>query len=501
MKTKLKYLLFISLVMLYGNELFSQFMVKAGSSITIKEGSNLYIGTNMTLESTSSGSGHFADQTINGDAVITDNIIVERYIQANGWHNVSMPVSTANTSIFSGTDLTFYYDETKVQNDWNFGWVWYQGNLVPFKGYDVFLDASAITTNYTASNSSGLNTGTYNIGVFKTDVANGETENHKGWNLIGNPYPSPVDWLEESGWGKSDINDAKYIWNPAAGSYTIFIGGPNPIGINGGTRFIPSNQGFWVQATTNGSISINNSCRKGIMLSTPDYYKTTDTYCPLISLIAQGNLLSDETIIRFIENTSTGFDVNFDALKLTSGSKMLPQISIYQNKIEFAANSYPKLIDDMEIPINFLCATSGNYCIKLGERSNTTAITGIYLFDKIEKHFVNLSLEGHYCFGHDATNIKQRFIIVINPSSNKLLSLKTASPFLVYSFNKTINISNLLDKETNAEIQVINLLGQTVLSKPLRESNASFTISSGTGYYMVRIVSSEGQFNTKIFIH
>ena len=113
-------------------------------------------------------------------------------------------------------------------------------------------------------------------------MPNGEIESHKGWNLVGNPYPSPLDWLSEAGWDKSDINDAKYIWNPAAYNYTIFLGGSEPIGINGGTRYIPSNQGFWVQANQNGTLSVNNVARVGIMSSTPDFYKSTFSSFPLV---------------------------------------------------------------------------------------------------------------------------------------------------------------------------------------------------------------------------
>ena len=277
----------------------AQFFVKQGSSITIKEGSSLYIGTTLTLGSDWTGSGYLADQTIDGDVSITGNVTVKRYIRGNGWHNVSKPVATANTSLFATTDLVFYYDETKIYNDWNFGWVWYDGNLSTMKGYDVYLDANDITVNYTASNSTGLNTGSYNIGVTLTNVANGEIESHKGWNLVGNPYPSPLDWLEETAWDKSDINDAKYIWFPTNDNYTIYLGGPAPIGINGGTQYIPSNQGFWVQAITNGTISVNNGARKGVISPTPDFYKNSNFSYPLISLITSSDSLSDETIIRF----------------------------------------------------------------------------------------------------------------------------------------------------------------------------------------------------------
>ncbi len=500
MEFNLKHITLVIVFATLSCSLSAQFVVKPGSSITIKEGSSLYVGTTFILESNWVGSAYLADQTTNGSVNITGNVTVKRFIRGNGWHNVSKPVASANTSQFNTTDLVFYYDETKIYNDWNFGWVWYDGALSTMKGYDVYLEENNLYVIYTATNSTGLNTGTYNIDVTLTNVANGEVESHKGWNLIGNPYPSPVDWLVESGWDKNDINDAKYIWNPVADNYTIFLGGSNPVGVNGGTQYIPSNQGFWVQATTNGNISVNNSARKAIISSTPDYYKNSNSSYPLISLVASGNSLSDETIIRFIENTSNGFDRNYDASKLYSGSLKVPQISTSSNNLEFAINTYPKIIDNSEIPLNFWCATSGHYCLELGENSNTNSINSIYLFDKFNKQFVNLSTERKYCFDHNNISIKQRFAILINPSNNKMISLKTASPFLVYSNNKNINISCLLTEKINAEVQIVNLMGQIVYSKTINDYNTNIVLHSGSGYYIVRIISQDGQFNTKIFI-
>lgn len=493
----------IALIIIFaslGCNLLAQFVVMPNNSITIKEGSSLYIGTNLSLESTSSGSGYLADQTADGDVTITGNIIVQRYISANGWHNVSMPVTSANSSLFSGSDLVFYYDETKIYNDWNFGWVWYEGDLSTMKGYDVYLDANAITVNYTAANSSGLNTGAYNIGVTLTNVTNGETDNHKGWNLIGNPYPSPLDWLEEGGWNKSNINDAKYIWNPDADNYTIFLGGASPVGINGGTQFIPSNQGFWVQAIANGIVSVNNSARKGVISSTPDYYKNTEYSYPIISLKVNGNSLSDETIIRFISSTTSNFDLNYDATKLYGRSQMLPQISTSSDDLDFSINTLPTVIDGMEIPLNFSCETAGNYCLELSENSNLNSINSVYLFDKFDKTIVDLTFQKHYCFEHLPYNIRQRFLIIINPSDNKLSSLKINSPFLVYSYGKTISITNLATENIKTEVDVYNLLGQRVISKSFNERNINFNLDVKSGYYIVRIISENGQFNSKIIL-
>ncbi len=126
-----KILVVINLVFaLFTCNICAQLSILPNASITIKTSGSLYANTELHIFSNSSGSGYLADQTSGGSLSVTSNILVERYISSSGWHNVSSPVATAGTSLFSSTDLIFYYDETKVLNDWNFGWIWYpSGNF------------------------------------------------------------------------------------------------------------------------------------------------------------------------------------------------------------------------------------------------------------------------------------------------------------------------------------------------------------------------------------
>lgn len=479
----------------------AQFIIKPGSSVSIANSGELYINTNLTLYSNSSGSGHLADQTSGGSLTVTSNILVERYISSSGWHNVGSPIASSGSSFFSGTDMIFYYDETKVQNDWNFGWVWYPtGNFTNFKGYDIYFDAGGQTIDYTASNSSGLNTGSYSISITKTDVPNGETENHKGWNLIANPYPSPVDWLTESGWDKSDINDAKYIWNPQASNYTIFLGGSAPVGINGGTRYIPSNQGFWVQATTNGTFSINNACRKGIMTATPDYYKTKEITYPLISLIATIDTFVDETIIRFLRNTTNDYDLNADAVKLFSQGDYVPQLYTEYNKTKFAINTVPNLKDNMVFPLNFNCRSSASCSLKLSNLSYPEEIKNIYLYDNLKEEMIDIKQEEVYYFDHQINNNPSRFLLIINPTEEKLKEISIKSYYEIYSVGNRVYVNQLKSETEMGEVLVSNIMGQRINKFNFESSNFSFTINTSPGIYIVSIITVNGKYSKKLYI-
>ena len=481
--------------------IMAQFTVAPGGYITIKEGSTLKIDMDLNIESIPGSSGYLVDQTVNGDVIITGNISVERYMTADVWHNAASPVSDENSNVYAGTDHVYYYNETIILNDWNFGWIWYSGPLTVFRGYDIYFIATAVTVNYTATGAQTLNTGSYNIGVTKTDPANPEIPAHKGWNLVGNPYPSPVDWLATSGWNKADINDAKYIWDGANDIYTIFIGGGAPIGINGGTRFIPSNQGFWVQAVQDGTFGISNAVRVGDITGTPDYYKIEPVDYPLVSLVASGNNKSDELIIRFIEGTTVGFDKNYDAAKLFSRNINIPQISIKTGNQILALNTLPQIEEDLEVLLNFQCGEAGYYSIKMTDRTNLDAFTTVYLKDDLEQKIVNLTELISYGFYHKPANDKSRFKVYFNPSGDIINNISLDSYFTVYAHKNIITILKNTVKHVSGEIYVYNMFGQPVCRKALsNDHKSSIQVNLPTGYYIASIITDQHVTNSKILI-
>ena len=482
---------------------FAQLTIDPGGLISIKQGSSMYIGTDFKINSVSGSSGYFSDQTTNGDVTITGNVSVERFLEKDIWHNVASPVSSANSGVYTGTILVFYYDESMVYNDWNFGWVLMNTGtaLTPFRGYDV-LDSTEITVDYTGSGPAALNTGSYTIGVSLTNSTPTEIASHKGWNLVANPYPSPVDWQASSGWTKTSINDAKYIWDGTNDLYTIWLGGGSPIGINGGTQYIPSNQGFWVQATSNGNFGIANAVRTGFITGTPDFYKSEEVFdYPLVSLVAEGDGHSDETIVRFIEGTTNAFDRNWDATKLFSMNPDVPQLYFENKGYEFALNTLPQIKDNLSVPLDFKCAKAGYYTINLSDRTNLEPQTGLYLKDMLEQKIIDLKQEQSYGFYHDPANDNARFKLFFNPSQDVINNITPDDYFTVYSSGKKIFIIKNTVIRLKGDVIVYNLQGQVVATQPVPENKLiHLEINGPTGYYIVRVQTNQSVINSKVLI-
>ncbi len=501
-----RHIIYLSLLLagfLLSNNVRAQLTIDPGGLVSIKDGSTMYIDMNFKINAIDGSSGYFSDQTLTpGDVSVTGNLSIERYMVADIWHNVAPPVSNENSSVYAGTDMVWFYNETLIFNDWNFGWVWQpSGALNVPRGYDVLFYTTDVLVDYTGTGGE-LNTGSYTIGVTTTNSTPTEIAAHKGWNLVGNPYPSPVDWQASSGWSKSNINDAKYIWDGDNTIYTIWLGGGAPIGINGGTQYIPSNQGFWVQAVSNGNFGIGNATRTGFITGTPDFYKSQEVFdYPILSLIAKNEIHSDEAIIRFIEGNTPKFDLNYDASKLFSRNENVPQISLIYGKETMACNTYSEIEEDLEVQLNFKSAKAGIYTLEISDRTSLYADTRVYLRDAIENKMINLTQENKYTFYHDPNNQDERFKIYFNPGSDIINNLKPENYFTVYSNrNKVILVKNSV-KDLNGEVLLYNMHGQVVFSKRLTNSKVdSFTVNETPGYYIVQIRTAQTVNNSKIVI-
>jgi len=83
-----------------------------------------------------------------------------------------------------------------------------------------------------------------------------------GWNLVGNPYGTTIDWDGTNGWSRNNVDATIYVWSDSAsngmGSYLTWNGMSGTLGHG---KIAPW-QGFWVKANATGpSISLNDSVK------------------------------------------------------------------------------------------------------------------------------------------------------------------------------------------------------------------------------------------------
>jgi len=153
------------------------------------EAGNLASAGNLTLLSSAAQTA-LVDGSVNG--TISGAVTMQRYLPSGfGYKYLSSPFTNATVSEFSDDislgSYTFYrYDESKTAS----GWVGYStpsNALNPAEGYAVNLGSSSVPNTIDL-------TGTVNSGNLTRTLYNHNNLYTKGFNLAGNPYPSPVDW-------------------------------------------------------------------------------------------------------------------------------------------------------------------------------------------------------------------------------------------------------------------------------------------------------------------
>jgi hypothetical protein len=260
---------------------------------------------NLTLESDVTGEASLIGQE---NLNVNENITVERYISAyttsdNGWHFLSSPVNNmliAGSDFVSGTFDLYLWGETVEADE---KWLNYNGGTFGHSSFEEGLGylvayASAGVKEFTGS----LNSGSYTKNLSFTA---GEGD---GWNLIGNPYPSGLNWnaIDRS---SGNISGSFYVVNPEDGSYLSSngTGGDFPNG------HIPPHQGFFVQVSANTTIT----------METPDqvhtnngFEKQANTLKDYLVVELKGAESSNTTYFHFRDDVTNQFDFHADALKL-----------------------------------------------------------------------------------------------------------------------------------------------------------------------------------------
>ena len=270
-----------------------------------------------------------------GNGTITGNVTMQRYLpSAFGYKYFSSPFQSATVGAFApyvnltASFPTFYsYDESKNSS----GWVNYtntSGALIPMRGY-------AANFGTLASDETVSLTGVVNNNILSTvPMYNTNKTYTKGFNLAGNPYPSPVDWNAASGWVKENIDNAVYYFNAGTtdqytGTYSTYINGMSSDGV--ANNFIAAMQGFFIHVSDGvypvlATFGLDNRVRVNNLTAVFHKSAHLDTR-PAIRLTAkyaEGTNSADPVVVYFDDSGTASFNNKLDALKLMNTDVKTP---------------------------------------------------------------------------------------------------------------------------------------------------------------------------------
>jgi PKD repeat protein len=341
--------------------------VMARNLVNITQG-NLQTNGKLTLVSDAGSTAMILPLTT---GTISGNVTVQRYHNAStqGWVNLACAVQSKTiqdwnddlmTTGFVGSDFpppyTFnnvqFYNES-VPGGINTGYTGVtnvNNAIVQGCGYFVFMNAGVMNLDVDGL----INSGNMSLPVSYTNTGNASAD---GWSLVGNPYPCTIDWNSLS-WTKTNINNAVYVWNAAIGQYASYVGG---IGTNGGSRYIPSSQSFFVVANATGAaLGISENCKS----SNQGAFKSTEASQGALTLkLSNGTYLDETTLVRN-DSGSLMFDSDFDAYKIKSPMTEVPYLATVSGEgYDLSINSMAKMSHETIVPLRLEVGITGVYVL------------------------------------------------------------------------------------------------------------------------------------------
>ena len=456
---------------------------------------NVTIPTGLTNYPTLSASGYCNSLIIQSDATgdgsllgqsfltVSGTTTVQRYTTAGTWHGISGPLDNDdfNSLYFNGNPDVWGKSYNESSNTYTYA-TDLGTDLGDAKGWMVWIDGStAQTFNFTGDLRSGT--------VGPVTLLNSGSDPDHGYNFVGNPFPSAIDW-EVIQPTTSNIGAGIWIWDYVGDPLddnknwaTYLIGGSYT---NGGSKDIAMGQGFFVQVDPAGSgtFEINESAQ---LHSTASFMKEQTTIqANLIKLKLNDGTRYDESIIRLNASATEGYDSQLDMHKMFSWSEEQPQLYSTANNF-MTVNTLP--LGTVSVPMDVRGVDGNEMTIAIEE---VTDFTEIYLSDDYTGVQTNL-MEGPYTFVYDAGQT-DRFTIyftVVGTDENTLENVQA------YSFDQKIRV--VIPMEMNAHVEVTNILGQTVDEMDAQLGTQDIQMDHG-GYYLVHITGDNQRITRKVFI-
>lgn len=409
------------------------------STLTLNNG-NFNANGLLTMVSTATATARIAQ--ITGSGNITGNVIVQRFAPGGttGWALIGTPISTGLTlndwddDIYiscatcpdgdAGGFISIYtYDETPpgLYDDWASYIPMNTINdpIVPGKGYWVYLGDGQFTTNNIIIDVTG-NVRKFNYTI-PLNYTNHGSPSDDGWNLIHNPYPSPISWAALKG-ATSNIDDAIYVYNAdlngGSGGFASYVNGVSSpaVGAGGIGNTIPMFQGFYVHSTGATGLNAQESNK---VAGNPTFLKTSASASsnPLLRINLHGaNGFTDETVLYTQPGASDGFDVDYDSYKMRGQDPYAPIIALQKTVNDFQINGVAPISGNFSIPLKTVTGYPGTYTISISNFSTFPTGACINLFDKYNSTTTNLKTS-NYVFTLSDTTQAPRFNlnITINP--------------------------------------------------------------------------------------
>ncbi|SEG50521.1 Putative Ig domain-containing protein [Halpernia humi] len=415
--------------------------------------------------------GNNANLMQDDDAVNSGNILVDRIaiLPNNGYNYWAAPVSgqpLLGNTFSPGTPDNRIFDY-RESNDRFYG----TGDTTfqIGKGYAIKGGTADDGTTPHRFNFKGVpNNGNLFTSTLNCTSCSSTNKDH-GYNLIGNPYPSNLDFDLFWSSNQSSMYSTAYFWtnntytanqqgsNYSGANYAIYNGtGGNPAAYQGTsagptpTSSIKPGQGFIIQMKQAASLNFNNTMRNPAQSVFFNNKFTSEKDRFHLTLTSPSNI-SNVLLIGYVPGATDNYEGDFDADLIVEGSDSFYS-KLGNSKLAIQGRNYPLLTTDV-VPLGAVYYQTGSYKISLSDSEGIFKTEqDIYLKDKVLNQTINLSKQD-YTFSAVKGTVDNRFEIIYKPEEvlstgdvkqDHLKIYRDANDFVIKTSQK-INELNLYD--------------------------------------------------------
>ena len=395
---------------------------------------------------------------ITNDEVRANNVTTTILLPTNKWSFISLPYDVDVSSIVVPDSTMWVVRKYNGSNRAAMsGETWENvtsgQTLNAGEGY-IFHCISENSDDYVKfefpaiNNSNKNNVFSFNDVVKTINKYPAEFSHNRGWNLIGNPYPSylssqyvdfsaPITVWNGDGYTAYSLADDEYVLHP--------------------------NEAFFVQCPVNSNQikflkdgRMHNYTVSSIVNYTRVKAKVSNGRS-ILNFILADDKYSDRTRLVLNKNASYEYEIEKDASKFMSNNEDVPQIYIIDNGVNYAIDERP--LGTGEYSLGVRIGKEGTYKISL----NTSDLDyDILLIDKETNETTDLA-EKSYTFESDSQIANNRFVVKVMarggttsiddvPDSDAgftvnghQLSVNQSTPVSIYSIDGKLIYNGVID--------------------------------------------------------
>lgn len=460
---------------------------------------------------------------------------LDLYVSAENWHFFTLPyacniadVTFANGSaaIYGRDWFLMYYDGAQRAATQD-GGCWKSvdagktpvlepgvGYIVGIAGYEKQTVRQELRFPMAAHDESGAKS----VPVKAYGAGQDISPEHKGWNLVGNPYMN--DYQKDNLNSFHGLTLGKLEWigkNPV--TYELsgnvpYLAKPIQNGWVGYEQVLVSETDllpftcYFVQVGNDGDtdgqdfavlFDADRKVKSNIVRRAPaEYDAETD---PVLVEVVLENAAgeTDKTALVIGDNYTERYEIGADFVKMFGDayrSYSLPVVYTVATDGKRAFNALPENAASQFVPLGMYAAQTGNYTFSLNQGYDLSRVAEVWLYDAESGTHTNL-MQRDYTFTTVPTESSNRFSLSVRLLPKVVTSTEQLpAGVTLTSFDRTLHVGNL---PQGAHLWVYDTTGKLLYSETAHNVQHVYPVTQA-GVYYVRVESNLGNVTLRTIV-